>query len=170
MIQLFLTILLLVILAIIINTKEPFYQKSCTTNKLYAINATVVTNMTKIPCIKLITENDIKGKSGYIVINEKNVNTSTIINLTDDIINKDDENGKNYIDLTEIDKVSNIELGKTYIITLNIIYTSNVVVYNTVEITFRKVNLSGDDLNTKCKTTKDKLIDSLKTKNIVFHL
>jgi hypothetical protein len=173
MIQLFLTILLLVILAIIINTKESFNQEGCSSNILNAINDYIGDGGdNKIPCIKLITTN-IKDKSGYIVINEKNENISRIINLPKSGISveeEEDNNGTYYINLTKDN--SDIEIGKTYLITLNIIneQKNSFHVYDTIEITFREVNLSGDDLNTKCKTTKDRLIDSLKTKNIVFHL
>ena len=173
MIQLFLTLLLLIILIIIINTKESFYQVSCPTNKfiLTAMNSYDEQVDKKVPCIKLIMETDITGKSGYILIKNKNENISNIIKLsTSNLKQSEDDKGKKYINLTE--ENSTIQLDKTYLITLNIINddTNIVDVYNTIEITFREVNLSPSDLTTKYKCNTDKLIKSLKNKNIVFHL
>ena len=177
MIQLFLTLLLLIILIIIINTKESFYQKSCTTNKLYAINAyDEDKNGKKIPCIKLTPTNINTDVTGYnIVLKEKNENISRIINLSQSDISveededEDDDTVTHYINLTNDN--SNIEIGKTYFITLNIFdKDGGGKVYDTIEITFREVNLSPSDLTTKYKCNTDKLIKSLKNKNIVFHL
>ena len=173
MIQLFLTLLLLIILIIIINTKESFYQVSCPTNKfiLTAMNSYDEQVDKKVPCIKLIMETDIMDKSGYILIKNKNENISNIIKLsTSNLKQSEDDKGKKYINLTE--ENSTIQLDKTYLITLNIINddTNIVDVYNTIEITFREVNLSPSDLTTKYKCNTDKLIKSLKNKNIVFHL
>jgi hypothetical protein len=165
MIQLFLTLLLLIILIIIliiIRTKESFYQ-TCLTNNL-VLNAKNDIDDTNKLCIKLIPNNVISiDRGGYILIKTKNANISKVINIESHMMEG------NEIKLTQGDH--DIILEETYLITLNIMHDDNELkVYNTVAITFRDITLSDDDLNTKCKSSKDKLIESLKTKNIVLSL
>jgi hypothetical protein len=169
MIQLFLTLLLLIILIIIIRTKESFYDSKCPTENLVlnAMNDIDIDN-NNTPCIKLKPNQSLSTKdlTGYIFIKNKNAKTSKVIDLEEEMIQLDDDKNINYIKLTK-----DIVLGETYLITLNVINNDILHVYDTVEITFRKVTLSDDNLNTNCKSNRDKLIDELKTKkNIILSL
>ena len=167
MIQLFLTLLLLIILIIIIRTKESFYYSKCPTENL-VLNAMNDIDNNNTPYIKLIPNQSLSTKdlTGYIFIKNKNGKTSKVIDLEDKMIQLDDNQNINYIKLT----VPHIELEETYLITLNVINGNILHVYNTVEITFRNITLSDGDLNIKHKSNRDKLIDELKTKNIVLSL
>lgn len=167
MIQLFLTLLLIVILIIIIRTKEPFYQK-CSKNLV--LNAMNDIDNNNTPCIKLKPNQSLSTKdlTGYIFIKNKNEKTSKVIDLEEEMIQLDDNKNINYIKL--VPPVINLDPETTYLITLNVINNGKLDVYNTVEITFRKVTLSDDNLNTNCKSNRDKLIDELKTKNIILSL
>ena len=168
MIQLFLTLLLLIILIIIIRTKESFYYSKCPTENL-VLNAMNDIDNNNTPCIKLKTNQSLsKDLTSYIFIKNKNEKTSEVINVTANMIQSDDNN-TNYIKLGP--PAINLDPETTYLITLNVMNDNGKLdVYNTVEITFRKVTLSDDNLNTNCKSNRDKLIDELKTKNIILSL
>ena len=175
MIQLFLTLLLIIILMIFINTKESF--QTCDNFKIIAMNDYDDTDNDetnkKNRCFKLFSEqpgNIKKTDTGYIIIKNKNTDISKIIELdTKHIITQDD--GTNFIKLT-IEDIFEINDNNTYLITLNIENGDGTLkVSNTVEITSRDVDLSRDDLNTKtCSTFTERFIKSLKNKNILVSL
>ena len=178
MIQLFLTLLLLIILMIIINTKESFYFQTCNNFRILAMNDYDVAaddedgGNNKKRCFKLFSEppGNIKPTdTGYIIIKNKNSDISEIIELKSNHIIEQDDVTK-FIKLTKVD-IPDINDNNTYLITLNIKNDDDKLkVYNTIEITARDVDLSRDDLNTKCPSTTDRLITLLKNKNIVFSL
>ena len=62
-----------------------------------------------------------------------------------------------------------LELNNTYLITLNIKNEDgNYTIYDTIEITFKDVNLSNDDLN--LNNNCNNIIESLKNKKIILNI
>jgi hypothetical protein len=190
MIQLFLIIVILVILITIINKTETFYVNTCNKTNLYAMNSyytdtddTDDTDNTH-PCINLILENDTNlnpdSMSGSIIIKNKHKDVPLILDIKD--INVEEgvptqntlagtttavntQNNKIILRLTEA-TTTYLELGNTYQITLNIKNEDDdkYTIYDTIEITFKEVNLSNDDLNLNQPNTN--LLTILKNKKI----
>ena len=186
MIQLFLIIVILVILITIINKTETFYN-ACN-NNLYAMNSYYTDSDNKTyPCIDLILENETnlvpESISGSIIIKNKHSKDVPVIIDIKDSIDKgkiivdsqntlsgtttavNTQNNKIILRLTE-ETTKYLELGNTYQITLNIKNEDDdkYTIYDTIEITFKEVNLSNDDLNLNQPNTN--LLTILKNKKI----
>jgi len=186
MIQLFLIIVILVILITIINKTETFYVNTCNKPNLYAMNSYYTDEDNTHPCIDLILENDTNldpvSISGSIIIKNKHKDVPLILDIKDSIEAEkiivdsqntlagtttavNTQNNKIILRLTE-DTTTYLELGNTYQITLNIKNEDDgkYTIYDTIEITFKEVNLSNDDLNLNQPNTN--LLTILKNKKI----
>jgi hypothetical protein len=179
MIQLFLIVIILVILIVKLNTKETFFQESCGKTVLYAMNSYYIdTDDNKKPCIDLIVDEDIRNKSGYILIKNKHNNQPPLITEIKNVEIKEFdittsasalasnlEMTRNRLQLSD----ESLELNNTYLITLNIKNEDgNYTIYDTIEITFKDVNLSNDDLN--LNNNCNNIIESLKNKKIILNI
>ena len=180
MIQLFLIVIILVILIVKLNTKETFVQESCDKKVLYAMNSYYIdTDDNKKPCIDLIVDEDIMTKSGYILIKNKHNNQPPLIIDIDDVTSKEFDittsasalasNSEMTRTRLQLSDKQSLELNNTYLITLNIKNEDdNYTIYDTIEITFKDVNLSNDDLN--LNNNCNNIIESLKNKKIILNI
>ena len=179
MIQLFLIVIILVILIVKLNTKETFFQESCGKTVLYAMNSYIDTDDNKKPCIDLIVDEDIRNKSGYILIKNKHNNHSPLITEIKNATIKDFDittsasalpsNSEMTRTRLQLSDKQSLELNNTYLITLNIKNEDdNYTIYDTIEITFKDVNLSNDDLN--LNNNCNNIIESLKNKKIILNI
>jgi len=181
MIQLFLIVIILVILIVKLNTKETFFQESCGKTVLYAMNSYYIdTDDNKKPCIDLIVDEDIMTKSGYILIKNKHNNQPPLITEIKNVEIKEFDITTSAsalasnLEMTrtrlQLSDKQSLELNNTYLITLNIKNddNDNYIIYDTIEITFKDVNLSNDDLN--LNNNCNNIIESLKNKKIILNI